>query len=74
VLTGVRARAPVAVREVRGALGERLWALIPAAPAELAAAAEDGVLLLDRPELSAVQAMLSLANRVVPFPAAAVAR
>ncbi|HEV8648933.1 MAG TPA: cellulose synthase operon protein YhjQ/BcsQ [Actinomycetes bacterium] len=74
VLTGARARAPVAIRDVRGALGERLWALIPAAPAELAAAAEDGVLLLDRPQLPAVQAMLSLANRVVPFPAAAVAR
>jgi pilus assembly protein CpaE len=74
VLTGVRARAPVAVRELRSALGERLWALIPAAPAELAAAAEDGVLLLDRPGLPAVQAMLSLANRVVPFPAAAAVR
>jgi cellulose biosynthesis protein BcsQ len=74
VLTGVRARSPVAAREIRGALGDRLWALVPAAPAELAAAAEDGVLLLDRPDLQAVQAMLALANRVVPFPAAAVAR
>ena len=41
----------------------------PAAAAELAAAAEDGVLLLDRHDLSVVQAMVALANRVVPFAA-----
>jgi Flp pilus assembly CpaE family ATPase len=67
VVTGVRPRAPLAAREVRAALGDRLWALVPAAPAELAAAAEDGVLLLDRHDLSAVQAMVTLANRLVPF-------
>ena len=69
VVTGVRPRAPLAAREVRAALGDGLWALVPAAPAELAAAAEDGVLLLDRHDLSAVQAMVTLANRVVPFTA-----
>jgi hypothetical protein len=68
VVTGVRPRAPLAPREVRAALGDRLWGLIPAAAAELAAA-EDGVLLLDRHDLSAVQAMVTLANRVVPFAA-----
>ena len=35
----------------------------------LAAAAEDGTLLLDRHDLSAVQAMVTLANRVAPFAA-----
>jgi pilus assembly protein CpaE len=69
VVTGVRPRAPLAAREVRAALGDRLWALVPAASAELAAAAEDGVLLLDRHDLSAVQAMVTLANRLVPFTA-----
>jgi pilus assembly protein CpaE len=69
VVTGVRPRAPLAAREVRAALGDRLWALVPAAPAELAAAAEDGVLLLDRQDLSAVQAMVTLADRLVPFTA-----
>jgi hypothetical protein len=69
VVTGVRPRAPLAPREVRAALGDRLWGLIPTAAAELAAAAEDGVLLLDRHDLSAVQAMVTLANRVVPFAA-----
>ena len=68
VVTGVRPQAPLAPREVRATLGDRLWALIPAA-AELAAAAEDGVLLLDRHDLSSVQAMVTLANRVVPFAA-----
>ena len=67
VVTGVRPQAPLAPREVRATLGDRLWALVPAAAAELAAAAEDGVLLLDRHDLSAVQAMVTLANRVVPF-------
>src|SRR5215216_6761583 len=57
VVTGVRPQAPLAPREVRATLGDRLWALIQAAAAELAAAAEDGVLLLDRHDLSAVQAM-----------------
>jgi Flp pilus assembly CpaE family ATPase len=71
VVTGVRPRAPLAPREVRAALGDRLWGLIPAAGAELAAAAEDGVLLLDRHDLSAVQAMVTLADRVVPFAAVA---
>jgi hypothetical protein len=69
VVTGVRPRAPLAAREVRAALGDRLWALVPAASSELAAAAEDGVLLLDRHDLSAVQAMVTLANRLVPFTA-----
>jgi Flp pilus assembly CpaE family ATPase len=69
VVTGVRPRAPLAPREVRAALGDRLWGLVPAAAAELAAAAEDGVLLLDRHDLPAVQAMVTLANRVVPFAA-----
>jgi cellulose biosynthesis protein BcsQ len=63
VVTGVRPQAPLAPREVRAALGDRLWGLIPAA------AAEDGVLLLDRHDLPAVQAMVTLANRVVPFAA-----
>ena len=69
VVTGVRPKAPLAPREVRAALGDHLWALVPAAAAELAAAAEDGVLLLDRHDLPAVQAMVTLANRVVPFTA-----
>jgi Flp pilus assembly CpaE family ATPase len=69
VVTGVRPQAPLAPREVRATLGDRLWALIPAAAAELAAAAEDGVLLLDRHDLAAIQAMVTLANRVVPFAA-----
>jgi MinD-like ATPase involved in chromosome partitioning or flagellar assembly len=69
VVTGVQPQAPLAPREARASLGDRLWALIPAAAAELAAAAEDGVLLLDRHDLSAVQAMVTLANRVVPFAA-----
>jgi cellulose biosynthesis protein BcsQ len=68
VVTGMRPRAPLAGREVRGALGGRLWSLVPAASPELTAAAEDGVLLLDRPDLPAVQAMLTLANRLLPFP------
>jgi cellulose biosynthesis protein BcsQ len=68
VVTGARARAPLATRDVRSALEDRLWALVPAAPAELAAAAEDGMVLLDRQDLPAVQAMVTLANRVVPFP------
>ena len=69
VVTGVRPRAPLAAREVRAALGDHLWALVPAAAAELAAAAEDGVLLLDRHDLPVVQAMVTLADRVVPFTA-----
>jgi cellulose biosynthesis protein BcsQ len=69
VVTGVRPKAPLAPREVRAVLGDRLWGLIPAAAAELAAAAEDGALLLDRHDLPVVQAMLTLANRVVPFAA-----
>jgi hypothetical protein len=69
VVTGVRPQAPLAPREVRAALGDRLWALIPTAAAELAAAAEDGTLLLDRHDLPAVQAMVTLANRVAPFAA-----
>ncbi|HJW60659.1 MAG TPA: hypothetical protein VJ931_13600, partial [Actinomycetota bacterium] len=72
VVTGVRPRAPLAPREVRAALGDRLWGLVPDAAAELAAAAEDGVLLIDRHDLSAVQAMVTLASRVVPFAAASV--
>ncbi len=73
VVTGMRARAPLAGREIRGALGDRLWSLVPASP-ELAAAAEDGVILLDRPDLPAVQAMLTLANRLLPFPTSTAAR
>ena len=66
VVTGVRPNAALAPR---ASLGDRLWGLVPAAAAELAAAAEDGVLLLDRHDLSVVQAMVALANRVVPFAA-----
>jgi hypothetical protein len=69
VVTGVRPQAPLAPREVRAVLGDQLWGLVPAAAAELAAAAEDGALLLDRHDLPAIQAMLTLANRVVPFAA-----
>jgi pilus assembly protein CpaE len=69
VVTGVRPNAALAPREVQASLGDRLWGLVPAAAAELAAAAEDGVLLLDRHDLSVVQAMVALANRVVPFAA-----
>jgi Flp pilus assembly CpaE family ATPase len=68
VVTGVRARAPLAAREVRSVLEDRLWGLIPSATSELSAAAEDGMVLLDRPDVPAVQAMVTLANRVVPFP------
>jgi hypothetical protein len=68
VITGVRSRAPLAPREARAVLGERLWALVPEEAAEFAASAEDGTLLLDRPDLPAVQALITLANRVVPFP------
>jgi Flp pilus assembly CpaE family ATPase len=68
VVTGTRARAPLATRDVRSALEDRLWALIPSAPAELAAAAEDGMILLDRQDLPAVQSMVTLANRLAPFP------
>jgi Flp pilus assembly CpaE family ATPase len=68
VITGVRSRAPLAPREARAVLGERLWALVPDDAAEFAVAAEDGMLLLDHPELPAVQALITLANRVVPFP------
>jgi hypothetical protein len=68
VITGAQSRAPLAPREARAALAGRLWALIPADTLELAAAAEDGVLLLDRPDLPAVQAMIALADRIVPFP------
>jgi hypothetical protein len=74
VVMGASASAPVASREVRARLGDRLWALVPASPAELAAAAEDGLLLLDRPEIPAVQAMLALAHRVIPFTGVAVSR
>lgn len=70
VVTCAQARAPLASRDVRSALEEHLWSLVPAAPSELAAAAEDGMVLLDRQDLPAVQAMVSLANRVVPFPQA----
>jgi Flp pilus assembly CpaE family ATPase len=70
VVTGAQAGAPLATRDVRSALEDRLWALVPAAPAELAAAAEDGMVLLERQDLPAVQAMVTLANRVVPFPPA----
>jgi pilus assembly protein CpaE len=69
VTVGVTAGAPLALRHVRARLGDRLWAAIPAGAAELAAAGEDGELLLDRPEVPAVQAMLALAHRVVPFAA-----
>ncbi len=71
VLTGVRSRAPLAPKDARKDLHDRLWAAIPAAPRELSTAAEEATLLLDREELPAVQAMLTLANRVVPFPAVA---
>jgi hypothetical protein len=72
VVMGSGPAAAVAPREVRARLGDRLWALVPASSAELAAAAEDGMLLLDRPEIPAIQAMLALAHRVVPFTGTAV--
>jgi hypothetical protein len=68
VITGVQSRAPLAPREARAVLAEGLWALVPEEAAELVAAAEDGMLLLDRLDLSAVRALITLANRVVPFP------
>ena len=68
VITGVRSRAPLAPCEVRAVLGERLWALLGDQPMEFAAAAEDGLLLLDRRELPAVQTLVTLANRMVAFP------
>jgi hypothetical protein len=69
VITGAQSRASLSPREARAPLVERLWALIPADTVELAAAAaEDGVLLLDCPDLPAVHAMLAQANRIVPFP------
>jgi hypothetical protein len=74
VVTGARPRAPLSGREVRAALGDRLWSMVPAAGPELTTAAEDGVLLLDRPDLPAIQAILTLANRLVPFTATAVSR
>ena len=66
VVLGTMPRAPLSAREVRASLAERLWALIPYTP-ELAVANEDGLLLLDRPELPALQALLTLAHQVVPF-------
>lgn len=68
VITGVRGRAPLAPREARAVLGERLWALVPDEAAEFGAAAEDGMLLLDRQDLQAVRALVALANRAVAFP------
>jgi hypothetical protein len=53
VITGVRSRTPLAPREARALLGGRLWALVPDEAAEFGAAAEDGLLLLDRPDLQA---------------------
>jgi pilus assembly protein CpaE len=67
VITGVRSRAPLAPREARALLGERLWALVAEEAAEFGAAAEDGMLLLDRQDLQAVQVLVTLANRVVAF-------
>ncbi len=67
VITGVRSRAPLAPREARALLGERLWALVADEAAEFGAAAEDGMLLLDRQDLQAVQVLVTLANRVVAF-------
>ena len=64
--------SPIDLRTVRAHLGDRLWAVIPGAAADLGAACEDGMLLLDRAELPAVQAMLALAQRLVPFSGSAV--
>jgi hypothetical protein len=41
---------------------------VPDEAAEFGAAAEDGLLLLDRPDLQAVQALVTLANRLLAFP------
>jgi Flp pilus assembly CpaE family ATPase len=71
VLTWVRSHAPLAPRKARQALGDGLWGEIPAAPRLLATAAEEATLLLDRDELSVVQALIGLANRVIPFPGVA---
>jgi Flp pilus assembly CpaE family ATPase len=71
VITGARSRAPLAPREARAVLGERLWALVADEAAEFTAAAEDGVLLLDRQDLEAVRTLVGLADRVVMFGTAA---
>jgi cellulose biosynthesis protein BcsQ len=68
VVAGYGPGAPVDLRTIRAHLGARLWAAIPSASAELAAAGEDASLLLDRAELPAIQAMLALAHGLVPFP------
>ncbi len=67
VITGARSRAPLAPREARATLGDRLWALVADEAAEFTAAAEDGMLLLDRQDLQAVRTLVGLANRVVAF-------
>lgn len=74
VVSGTSARAPLSRREVEARLGARLWADVPAAAAELNAAAEDGLLLLHQPDHVAVNAMLTLAHRVLPLTAEASAR
>jgi hypothetical protein len=67
VITGVRSRTPLAPREARALLGERLWALVADEAAEFGAAAEDGMLLLDRQDLQAVQVLVTLASRAAAF-------
>lgn len=74
VVAGTGTRTPLSTREIRARLGDRLWALIPAAAEELDAAAEDGLLLLHQVEHPAVRAMLELAHRVLPLGAEAGAR
>lgn len=68
-LSFVRGHAPLAPRDARAAVGDRLWGEVPAASRLLATAAEDATLLLDRDDLPVVQALIALANRVLPFPA-----
>ena len=41
---------------------------MPDEAAEFGAAAEDGMLLLDRQDLQVVRALVALANRAVAFP------
>jgi Flp pilus assembly CpaE family ATPase len=71
VVMGAAANSALAPRVFRAQFGSQLWSVIPASPPEFNEAAEEGVLLLDRNELAAVQAMLTLAQRAVPYAAEA---
>jgi len=67
VVMGAAPNAALATRVFRSSLGTRLWSVVDAAPAEFGAAAEDGALLLDRTDMAAVQAILTLASRTIPL-------